>query len=55
MDVGIAMRMPIVRVAGRAKQYVTGKAGGRVHGAATDVVFEGRRCMDVDFVIIDVV
>ena len=40
---GIAMRMPIVRVAGRAKQYVTGETGGRLHSATTDTMWEGKR------------
>ena len=47
--------MPIVRVAERAKQYVTGKTGSRLHSAATDAMSEGRRQVDVDFVITGVV
>ena len=49
------MRLPIVRVAGRAKQHATGKTGGRLHSAATDAMSEGRRQVDVDFVITGVV
>ena len=55
MECGIAVRLPIVRVAGRAKQYATGKTGGRLHSAATDAKSEGRRQVDVDFVITGVV
>ena len=53
MECGIAVRLPIVRVAGRAKQYATGKTGGR--SDATDAMSEGRRQVDVDFVITGVV
>ena len=55
LECGIAMRLPIVHVAGRAKQYVTGKTGSRLHSAATDSMSEGRRQVDVDFVITGVV
>ena len=55
MECDIAVRLPIVRVAGRAKQYVTGKTGGRLHSAATDAMSKGRRQVDVDFVITGVV
>ena len=42
----------IVCVAEGAKQYVTGKTGSRLHSAATDAMSEGRRQVDVDFVIL---
>ena len=49
------MRLPIVHVAGRAKQCVTGETGSRPRSAATDTMLEGRRQVDVGFVIIGVV
>ena len=55
LECGIAVRLPIVRGAGRAKQYATGKTGGRLHSAATDAMSEGTRQVDVDFVITGVV